>query len=373
MSSCPFGPTVIAPIGCSARAADLAGARDHHLGDGARVVHRARVGHRADVGEAAGRGRGETGQDVLFVLLPRLAQVRVQIDESGQKPAPVTSDGSALRRRMSSAAAPRPTRVITPRSTTTSTTSSRPFAGSTARTAEKTRRSGVSRFMGEARPEYHSSSGEGIAPCRKSQAALLHARRAPRSTMIASGSRSFSSRSAPTAETTSRRASSRLPGQAPCADLGGPNCVRRRVPPLADLASNLFEVLHDPRGIAVALHSSVLDVSFRKNPLLIREGISQARLPNGASPKTLRGTDVQRPCFLIRLMTASQAEHRRPSARRSLQRQGEFAHIEPSSPCVAVAAEPEPSEVRAGRAESLAQLDPGEVVPLGLGSEGVQR
>ena len=57
VSSCPFWPMVMAPMGWSVGPPTARGARDHHLGDGARVVHRAGVGHRADVGEAA-RGRG---------------------------------------------------------------------------------------------------------------------------------------------------------------------------------------------------------------------------------------------------------------------------------------------------------------------------
>ena len=79
-------------------AADLAGARDHHLGDGARVVDRAGVGHHADVGEAA-RGRGrEPREDVFLVFLARLAQVRVQVDERGQEPAVLACDDPSLRR-----------------------------------------------------------------------------------------------------------------------------------------------------------------------------------------------------------------------------------------------------------------------------------
>ena len=89
MSSLPSGPTVIAAIGCRRRCRRTRRARaQHHLGDGARVVHRARVRHRADVRVAAGRRRGEAARDVFLVLLAGLAQVRVQVDEGRQEPAP---------------------------------------------------------------------------------------------------------------------------------------------------------------------------------------------------------------------------------------------------------------------------------------------
>ena len=70
VSCSPFWPTVMAPMGWSADAAERARLRDEHLGHDARVVHRARVGHGADVDEAAGGGGAEAARDVLLVLGP---------------------------------------------------------------------------------------------------------------------------------------------------------------------------------------------------------------------------------------------------------------------------------------------------------------
>jgi hypothetical protein len=61
---------VVAPLG------------DDHLGDGAVVVDGLRVGHRAHHDEAPGGGGAGARDDVLFVLVARLAQVRVQVDEA---------------------------------------------------------------------------------------------------------------------------------------------------------------------------------------------------------------------------------------------------------------------------------------------------
>ena len=55
---------------------------DDHLRYGPLVVRGKGVGHRADSGVAARYGCASSGGDGLLVLLPRLAQVRVQIDES---------------------------------------------------------------------------------------------------------------------------------------------------------------------------------------------------------------------------------------------------------------------------------------------------
>ena len=49
------------------------------------VGHRRRVGHRQHRGEAAHRGGPRAGQDRLGVLAAGLAQVRVQVDEPGQR------------------------------------------------------------------------------------------------------------------------------------------------------------------------------------------------------------------------------------------------------------------------------------------------
>jgi hypothetical protein len=75
-SSSPFWPLEIAPIG-------YIRARANVLAERAVVEDGVRVGHGADRREAAGRGRGEAGVDRLRVLAPRLAQVRVQVDEAG--------------------------------------------------------------------------------------------------------------------------------------------------------------------------------------------------------------------------------------------------------------------------------------------------
>ena len=54
-----------------------------NLGEDARLVEgRCRVGHRADRGEAAVRGRRQSGRHRLGVLVARLAQVRVEVDEA---------------------------------------------------------------------------------------------------------------------------------------------------------------------------------------------------------------------------------------------------------------------------------------------------
>ena len=53
------------------------------LGDAGVVVHRAGVRHAGDGREAAGDGRGRARRDRLLVLLPRLAQVHVHVDEPG--------------------------------------------------------------------------------------------------------------------------------------------------------------------------------------------------------------------------------------------------------------------------------------------------
>ena len=47
------------------------------------VVHRLGVRHARDRGKSAGHRRGDAGRDRLLVLLPRLAQVHVHVDEAG--------------------------------------------------------------------------------------------------------------------------------------------------------------------------------------------------------------------------------------------------------------------------------------------------
>jgi len=63
-----------------------------HLGDRARVVHRAGVRHRAHVGESARRRRREAAPDVLLVLLSRFADVCMQVDEPREEPRPRSLD-----------------------------------------------------------------------------------------------------------------------------------------------------------------------------------------------------------------------------------------------------------------------------------------
>jgi hypothetical protein len=66
---------------------DLARASEHEVRDGARVVHRLGVRHDADVRVAAGCRSAESRRDVFFVFVTGFAQVCVQIDERGEKPA----------------------------------------------------------------------------------------------------------------------------------------------------------------------------------------------------------------------------------------------------------------------------------------------
>ena len=76
------------PLAHRADRIDAAGAvarrfGDDHLGHGALVVRRNGVRHRADRGVAARHRGPRAGGDRLLVLLPRLAQMRVQVDEPG--------------------------------------------------------------------------------------------------------------------------------------------------------------------------------------------------------------------------------------------------------------------------------------------------
>ena len=69
-----------------AHRADLARAPHDQLGHRALVVERRRCSACADGGEAARRRGARAGRDVFLVLLPRLAQVRVQVDEARARP-----------------------------------------------------------------------------------------------------------------------------------------------------------------------------------------------------------------------------------------------------------------------------------------------
>ena len=139
VSCSPRWPTVMAPIGCRRTVAERARLRDEHLGDDARVVDGARVRHAADVDEAARRRGAQAALHVFLALGAGLAQVRVEIDEPRQQPrAGPLDDAHALARRRGRPPRRGPTRVMRPRSTTTSTSASSAPAGSTARTRRKT-------------------------------------------------------------------------------------------------------------------------------------------------------------------------------------------------------------------------------------------
>ena len=64
------------------------GAGQHELGHAGVVVGGDRVGHGTHGGEAACHGRAGAGGDGLLVLLPRLAQVHVEVDEARGDPLP---------------------------------------------------------------------------------------------------------------------------------------------------------------------------------------------------------------------------------------------------------------------------------------------
>ncbi len=65
-----------------ARQAGFARALDDEFGDRGVIVDRIGVRHARDGGEPAGHGRRRAGRDRLLVLLPRLAQVHVDVDEA---------------------------------------------------------------------------------------------------------------------------------------------------------------------------------------------------------------------------------------------------------------------------------------------------
>ena len=64
-----------------AREVGLGGLLQDVVGDAGVVVHRRRVRHARDGGEAAGDRRGGAGRHRFLVLLPRLAQVHVHVDQ----------------------------------------------------------------------------------------------------------------------------------------------------------------------------------------------------------------------------------------------------------------------------------------------------
>jgi hypothetical protein len=60
---------------------------DDVLGDRAGIVDGVGVGHARDGGEATGQRGARAGEDGLLVFVPRLAQVRVHVDQPGHHPA----------------------------------------------------------------------------------------------------------------------------------------------------------------------------------------------------------------------------------------------------------------------------------------------
>ena len=77
----------------------LAGLAQHELDDGGAVDGRVGVWHGADGGETAPRGGPRTGSYGLFVLVARLTEVAMEVDEPrGDDQAASLDDGAALRR-----------------------------------------------------------------------------------------------------------------------------------------------------------------------------------------------------------------------------------------------------------------------------------
>ncbi len=80
----------------------LGGLRQDVAGDAGVVVHRAGVRHAGHRGEAAGDRRGGAGRHRFLVLLPRLAQVHVHVDQPGHddQPARHVDDRRAVHRQI---------------------------------------------------------------------------------------------------------------------------------------------------------------------------------------------------------------------------------------------------------------------------------
>ncbi len=68
------------------RSVELGRPPQHQLGHRSRVVDRLRVRHHAHVGVSARRRRRQPGGDILLVLVARLSQMGVEVDEGGQEP-----------------------------------------------------------------------------------------------------------------------------------------------------------------------------------------------------------------------------------------------------------------------------------------------
>ena len=78
-----------APTGWTSTSARGPAEVEDPLGGLGRVGDRAGVGHREDRGEAADRCGGGPGGDRLGVLAAGLAQVRVEVDQTGKRDEPV--------------------------------------------------------------------------------------------------------------------------------------------------------------------------------------------------------------------------------------------------------------------------------------------
>ena len=100
-SSSPSRPLVTAPTGLDVDQAGGAAQVEDPLGGLGRVGDRAGVGHREHRGEAADRGGGGPGGDRLGVLAAGLAQVGVEVDQTGKRHEPVgVEDVGALAERI---------------------------------------------------------------------------------------------------------------------------------------------------------------------------------------------------------------------------------------------------------------------------------
>ncbi len=97
-ASCsPLSPTVTAPIGLHGGVARRAAEAGLLLDDSGGVGDRERVRHREDRREPARRCGLRAGEHGLALLVARLAQVRVQVDEAGQRHEPVGVDDRRAR------------------------------------------------------------------------------------------------------------------------------------------------------------------------------------------------------------------------------------------------------------------------------------
>ena len=130
-SDSPLSPLEMAPIGQHAHDRRLARPPHDEVGHRAAVVGRIGVGHAADGGEAARRRRPRARGDVLFVLVPGLAQVHVQVDEAGRDHLAAAVDDPGAR--SPAARAPLSTALTTPSSIRRSVILSRSAAGSMTR------------------------------------------------------------------------------------------------------------------------------------------------------------------------------------------------------------------------------------------------